>query len=203
LADPIAFVAQSGDTTLALTTTNNLFRVKGTDGTPVTLQKHADMGKVDALTLYSGNLYLLDRGKGELFKNEGSGITFKAGTVWLNDAGLLNKANNVAIDGNAYLTTRDGDIVKLLKGARQEFNYHAFSPRLGASSTIYTTKESKSLYILDPENKRVAILDKQGNIKDQYTSPKFDNLKSLLVNSAEDQIYVLNGKAIYLLAIKK
>ncbi len=203
LQAPIAFLAQSGDTTLAMTDAGDLFRIKGSDLAQVALQKHADMKKIDAVTLYAGNLYLLDRTKGELFKHEGSGTTFKAGTVWLNDAGLLNKANNVAIDGNAYLITKDGEIVKLLKGTRQEFNYHQFSPQLGASSTIYTTKESKLLYILDPENKRVAILDKQGNIKDQYTSPKFDDLKTLVVTAQEDQIDVLNGKAIYLLAIKK
>ncbi len=203
LPDPINFLAQPGDATLAMSSAGNLYRLRGTDLAPVTLQKHADLKQIDALTLYSGNLYLLDRSKGELFKHEGSGTTFKAGSVWLNDSGLLGTTNNFAIDGNVYLTTKSGEIVKLLKGARVDFKYHELSPALGANAKIYTTKESNLLYILDPDNKRIAILDKQGNIKDQYTSPKFDDLKDLAVNPQEDTIYVLNGKAIYVLAIKK
>jgi hypothetical protein len=49
----------------------------------------------------------------------------------------------------------------------------------------------------------VAIIDKTGNIKDQYTSPKFDNLKSFAVDSQEKIIYLLNGSTIYQLAVNK
>lgn len=198
-----AFIAASGDTTLVIDSTQSITRVRGTETSPVTFPKHADMRSVDAATLYAGNFYLLDRSAGKIFKYEGSGANFRAGTIWLDDQGLLSKANNAAIDGNVYLTTTDGDIIKLLKGVRQQFDYHAFNPRLGSNATIYTTKESNLLYILDPENRRIAILDKQGNIKDQYTSEKFDALTSLAINASEDSLYVLNGKMIYLLAIKK
>jgi len=48
---------------------------------------------------------------------------------------------------------------------------------------------------------RVIILDKEGNIKDQYTSQKFDSLTDLAIDPEEKAIYLLNDNHLYLLAI--
>jgi hypothetical protein len=180
-----------------------LLRLNGGSLETTTLNLNSGLQHIDKALIYADNLYLLDRASGSIYKQVGNGDSFNAGSVWLNDQALLATAQDFTIDGNIWLINDQGEIVKLFKGQRQTFDYQRPSPLFGSGSSIMTTAKSPYLYILDPANKRVAIIDKTGNIKDQYTSPKFDNLKSFAVDSQEKIIYLLNGSTIYQLAVNK
>ncbi len=180
-----------------------LLRLNGGSLETTTLNLNSGLQNIDKALVYSDNLYLLDRASGSIYKQTGNGDSFSASSVWLNDQALLSSAQDFTIDGNIWLINDQGEIVKLFKGQRQNFDYQRPSPLFGTGSSIMTTTKSPYLYILDPANKRVAIIDKTGNIKDQYTSPKFDNLKSFAVDSQEKIIYLLNGSTIFQLAVNK
>lgn len=156
-----------------------------------------------APALYAGNLYTLNASEGAIIRHTSNQNSFGNSSVWLSDTDLLSTANSIAIDGAIYVITRDGAIVKLIKGERQDFRAGPFNPSLGSSTKIYTSLASSFLYILDRDNKRIIILNKDGSIKDQFTSPRFDDLKDLAPNADEDTLSILNGTTIYLLAIQK
>jgi len=181
----------------------SLLRRNGSSLETASLAFNSNLQNIDKALIYADNLYLLDRSSGSIYKQSGNGDSFNAGTVWLNDQSLLTTIQDFTIDGNIWLINDQGEIVKLFKGQRQNFDYQRPNPLFGSGSSIMTTTKSSYLYILDPVNKRVAIIDKNGNIKDQYTSPKFDNLKSFAVDANEKIIYLLNGSTIYQLAINK
>ncbi|MBP9802360.1 hypothetical protein KBC40_02110 [Patescibacteria group bacterium] len=159
--------------------------------------------QVQDLNIYSNNLYALDSQNNKIFKYPESGTSFSNGVNWLTAEADLSQAYSFAIDGDAYLTFQNGEIKKLRKGKFEKFDYHIPHPVIGQKSIIKTFKESKLLYLIDPDNQRVIIFDKEGNIKDQYTSPKFDNLVDLAIDPAEKAIYLLNGNHLYLLAINE
>jgi hypothetical protein len=159
--------------------------------------------QVQDLNIYSNNLYALDSQNNKIFKYPESGTSFSNGVNWLTAEADLSQAYSFAIDGDAYLTLQNGEIKKLRKGKFEKFDYHIPHPVIGQKSIIKTFKESKLLYLIDPDNQRVIIFDKEGNIKDQYTSPKFDNLVDLAIDPAEKAIYLLNGNHLYLLAINE
>ncbi len=159
--------------------------------------------QVQDLNIYSNNLYALDSQNNKIFKYPESGTSFSNGVNWLTAEADLSQAYSFAIDGDAYLTFQNGEIKKLRKGKVEKFDYHVPHPVIGQKSIIKTFKESKLLYLIDPDNQRVIIFDKNGNIKDQYTSPKFDNLVDLAIDPAEKAIYLLNGNHLYLLAINE
>ena len=108
-----------------------------------------------------------------------------------------------AVDGDLYTVLDNGQINKLNKGNIQKFDYHEPYPAIGAKATIKTFAGSKYLYLIDPANQRIVIFDKAGDIKDQYTSLKFDNLLDLAIDPAEKAIYLLNSNHLYLLAINE
>jgi hypothetical protein len=158
---------------------------------------------VQDMSIYSNNLYVLDTEADQIFKYPERGQSFSNGVTWLTDDIDLSDAYSLTLDGDIYVMFNSGQILKLRKGSREIFNYHQPHPKLGKQAIIKTFKDSEYLYIIDPENQRVAIIDKEGNIKDQYTSLKFDNLVDLAIDQEEKAIYLLNGNHLYLLAINE
>ncbi|MBI4128895.1 MAG: hypothetical protein HY460_02480 [Parcubacteria group bacterium] len=198
-----------GERIFLMTESESLLYRDGRDGSTLksaVLAKAQDE-KPTAAYVYGDNLYVLDAAQGAIFKHTSAGgqagVTFRAGTVWMKNPELLSAANDLTIDGNIYVITKGGSILKLVRGERQDFEMPNLKPLLGARTKIYTLVDSDFLYILDADNKRIVILDKRGGIKDQYVSPRFDDLKDLAINPNEDALTVLSGSTLYLLAINK
>ena len=163
--------------------------------------KIAGNTSVKDITIYSNNLYVLDNINNQIFKYPEQKIGFANGTPWFENDQDLSKASSFAIDGNIYIINNDGEIEKYNQGKKEKFVYHKLRPLINNNSIIKTFKNSNYLYIIDPNNNRVIILNKDGNIKDQFTSDKFDNLIDLAIDSEEKSIYLLNSNHLYLLAI--
>lgn len=171
--------------------------------TVAVFEPNADNTEVSDLSIYGDNLYVLDASNSQIFKYPESGNGFGGGVSWLQEEVDLSNAASLTIDGSIYTIDNDGTIRNFLKGAREDFDYHEPRPTIGQNVTIKTFKDSDYLYIIDPQNMRIVILDKEGNIKDQYASQKFDNLVDLAVDPEEKAIYLLNGEHLYLLAINE
>jgi hypothetical protein len=158
---------------------------------------------VQDMSIYGNNLYVLDAINNQIFKYPERGESFSNGLAWLQEEISLADATSLTLDGDIYTMFNSGQILKFRKGQRETFNYHQPHPVIGSQAIIKTFADSDYLYIIDPDNQRVIILDKEGNIKDQYSSSKFDNLVDLAVDSEEKAIYLLNGNHLYLLAINE
>ena len=158
---------------------------------------------VQDLNIYSNNLYVLDAKGNQFFKYPESANSFSNGQAWLKETVNLQDVSSFTVDGSIYTIDNQGQIKKFTKGKTEEFNYQTPNPKIGAQATIQTFRDSKYLYIIDPRNQRVVILNKDGNIKDQYTSLKFDQLLDLTIDPNEQAIYLLNGQHLYLLAVNQ
>ncbi len=180
-----------------------IFDVKSKTMDSFAFAKSAGNTSVQDLNIYSDNLYVLDNQANQFFKYPGSSNSFANGQKWLKSDSDVKDVNSFAIDGSIYSIDNQGLIKKFTKGLEEKFSYQVPRPQIGQKATIQTFRDSKFLYIIDPANNRVIILNKDGNIKDQYTSPKFDNLLDLTIDPAEKAIYLLNGQHLYLLAINQ
>ncbi len=165
--------------------------------------KSAGNTSIQDLNMYSNNLYVLDKANNQIFKYPEYYDLFANGSAWISDEITLDNFNSFTIDGNIYIIDNEGKINKFSKGSLEIFNYHELRPNIGPNSIIKTFKDSDYLYIIDPSNQRIVILNKDGNIEDQYTSDKFDNLIDLAIDPEEKAIYLLNGNNLYLLAINE
>lgn len=165
------------------------------------LKQNVNNTAVKDLCVYGNNLYVLGDKDNQIFKYPESGGGFSGGQTWIKDELDISQASSLAIDGSIYIIDKDGNIKNLLKGYLEKFDYHKPNPSIGTNATIKTFRDSNYLYIIDPENYRVIVLNKDGNIKDQYASQKFDDLKDLTIDPDEKAIYLLNNQYIYLLAI--
>lgn len=167
------------------------------------LAKSSGNTSVQDLNIYSNNLYVLDTKAQQFFKYPEASGSFANGQAWLKSEVELQDISSFTVDGSIYTIDNQGQIKKFTKGKPEDFSYQTPSPKVGAKATIQTFRDSKYLYIIDPNNQRVVILNKDGNIKDQYTSVKFDQLLDLAIDPNEQAIYLLNGQHLYLLAVNQ
>lgn len=145
------------------------------------------------LTAYNGRAYILDRGGKKVMRYTVSDTAISAPTASLSNISEIANASDMTIDGNIYIAS-GGTILKYNSGAKQEFNLGVSS--LSDNTKIYTQSEFTNLYVLDPGNKRILILDKTGVVVQTLTSGQFNDLKDFSVDEAGKTIYVLNNNQL-------
>lgn len=137
---------------------------------PNIIKKVPEWGIIGALEYYGGNLYLLDTAKSRIWKYVATDIGFSETREYLNPDTLpdFTRATGMVIDGGVWVGTKDGRILRFLQGKEQTFAPQGVEPVLGKTLVVTTTEESKNLYVLDGDNKRVVVLDKDGIYLSQY-----------------------------------
>lgn len=154
------------------------------------------------LAVYMGRLYLLDVKNNKIFKYTKTAGGFGKEESWLSGQQNLQGVTSLAADGSIYLLTEDGQIIKLFRGAKQDFKIKEIYPLLSKPIKISTWMDSKYIYILEPINKRLIILDKNGAVVKQIISNVFLNLTDFTVGEKEDTAWLLNGTKIYEIKLK-
>lgn len=157
-----------------------------------------DRSVVDAES-FGTRLYALDAAAGQIVRFQQADGKYGEGSQWLTDNSVsVSGAKAMAIDGSIYVLQSNGTVAKFFGGkAQTDFSISALSPNLAGALDITTDENTTNLYVLDPANKRVVVLDKTGKLLNQYTSPAFDNLKGMVVEEANKVIYLLNGTTVY------
>ena len=110
----------------------------------------------------------------------------------------MSQASAIAIDGNVYVLTQTGSLYKFYAGKREDITSPVIEPALSSNATLFTTKDSKNIYVLDSEKKRVAILDKNGVLIKQLMFDSIsDEVTSLAISKDETKIFVATKNKIY------
>ncbi|MCK5490991.1 MAG: hypothetical protein KAI67_04045 [Candidatus Pacebacteria bacterium] len=152
---------------------------------------------------YSNYLYFLSPETNQIYKYARLTNDFDNGVKWLTEEANINNAVSMAIDGSIYLLNSDGSIDKFRTGNQELFSIEIASNPIPSTSRIYTNSNLRYLYVTDSENKRIILFDKiDGKLIKQYTSEKFDDMKNIIINDKEENIYVLNGNKIFEIEIK-
>lgn len=151
---------------------DGIHRITLRDGktTPLIVKRDALWGSIAAIVSYGGNIYLLDTGKSRIWKYIATEKGFSGMSEYLNPDTLpdLSQATGMAVDGGIWVGTRDGGVLRFNQGKQETFAPRGVQPALGKTLTVATTEEDNHLYILDSDNKRVVVLDKDGVYLAQY-----------------------------------
>ncbi|PIR94383.1 hypothetical protein COT97_01600 [Candidatus Falkowbacteria bacterium CG10_big_fil_rev_8_21_14_0_10_39_11] len=171
----------SKDNSLLSLQNSNFTKIKTLDSQPNNIQ------------IYNGRLYtLLD---GQITKSNDNGAGSESN--WLTTTEDLSQASDLTIDGSIYVLTKDGKLLKYYAGDAEAINSPIFDPETNNAEEIFTTPELNNLYISDPANKRIIVVDKQGSTVKQL---QFDNLNQIqaITISTDGQIgYVIADHNLY------
>ena len=103
----------------------------------------------------------------------------------------------MAIDGDIFVLKNNGEINKFTKGEKNNFIITGLDPILNNPKEIWTYNDTDKIYILEPTNKRVVILNKEGKMLQQFTATEWQNPTDMVVRENEKAIYILDNNKIY------
>lgn len=168
------------------------------------IKKDNQWGTVAALVVYGGNLYLLDSSKSRIWKYTATENGFSAIREYLNPDTLpdLGRATGMAIDGSVWVGTGSGKIWRFTQGKENTFIPQGVEPSFGDNLVIYTSDAVKNLYVLDGQEKRVVVLDKDGIYLAQYVWEGNFQPGQLAVSETQKKILLLTEGKIYALELK-
>lgn len=141
---------------------------------------------------FNGKLYIIDGN--EIYSLAKKGSSFER-TKWLKDTVDLSNAAGMDIDGNIYVLSSDGRILKFLKGNQENFILDPVEPEIKNSTKIIAKTDSGFIYVLESSEKRIAVFDKNGKFLIQYTTDK--EIKDFAVDEKNKTFYILSGSSIY------
>lgn len=165
-------------------------------------QNEADIADIDT---FGSNLYVLAKNDANIYKHILTAGGYAKGEKWLLSGAEKEIKNpaSISIDGDVYLLQNADSgaaALKFAKGIKKELSFPSLLIPLKNAAKIIAANV-KNIYILDPENKRVAVVAKNGKTSRQFTSDKFDNLIDFAVNPNEKSLYLLNGTTVYEVAL--
>lgn len=168
------------------------------------VKKSTQWGNISSLVSYGGNLYLLDSAKSRIWKYIATEKGFSEVSEYLNPDTLpdLSHASGMAVDGGIWTGTRDGKILRFSQGHEETFAPRGVEPALGKTLTVATTEDDKHLYVLDTDNKRVVVLDKDGVYIAQYVWTGNIAPRELFVSEKLKLILLLADGKLYSLELK-
>lgn len=153
----------------------------------------------DDFSSYKANLYFLDKKSGEIIKYPYLGeFEWNSPQLWLNSqTKKATDAKSMAIDGSLWILGKDNSISRYYAGKYQETLELDLFPEPKDFSKIFTLSGLSYIYLLEPGQSRIIILNKSGQIIRQFQSEKFDNLLDFTVSENGKTIYLLNGLRVY------
>jgi len=107
------------------------------------------------------------------------------------------EAKSLTIDGFIWILNENNSFGQYYQGTlKKEVDLEVF-PEPKDFRKIFTSPSLPYLYLLEPAQKRIVILEKDGEIIKQFQSQKFDNLLDFTVSEDGKTIYLLNGLKVY------
>lgn len=150
--------------------------------------------------LYSANIYMVDRGNNKIYRFSGNSKTFGEKTDWL-APGIeadFSKTIDMSIDGSIWTLSSTGKVTKFTNGNPTSILMEGIVSPLDSPTAIYTNEKLKYVYILDKNNGRVVVLEKNGKFKIQYVSDQIKNANDLVADEENKKAILLVGsKLIY------
>jgi hypothetical protein len=152
------------------------------------------------LTSFKENIYFLDAASGDITRYTvplADGKDNPEKWFFSRNAQKPVDAKSIAVDGSVWILDKNNNLLRYYAGYLQETITPDVFPAPKSFSKIIIPYGSAYIFILEPAQKRVVILDKTGKIFRQLESEKFDSLLDFTVSQNGQTIWLLNGQKIY------
>jgi len=144
------------------------FSLVDNESTPLAVNLPSNLQNIDDLTFYLDKMYILDKVNNQIFRLTSNGDNFTSQQNWLKDNTDISKVQAITVDGLLYALMDDGEIKKFASGNSREFPQIIVEPTLTSPNDITTDENSDNLFILDKANKRIVVINKEGELKKRF-----------------------------------
>ncbi len=147
--------------------------------------------QISSLSSFAGNPYLLTK--------EGEILVCKNGkcSAWIKEGEKrFSEAKSMSIDGSIFILDKENRLHRYHTGEYEEEISFLIYPSSTLVEKIYTAP-GLPVFLLEPINKRVIVLSKEGEIIKQIYYENLNNIKDFAVSSDGKKIYLLNDQEVY------
>jgi hypothetical protein len=174
----------------------------------LTVRDSQSWRKARAAAGFNGNFYVLDTQQSQIHKYEPTAKGYESPPIeWLKTQTDLTDMVDMCVEGDIYLLALDGRILRFRGGEPLPFPLVDLDRAMANPASIFGTPDSKALYVVDPGNKRIVQLGKEGGFQRQFRyggkDDLFDALRSVYVDEEAGRIYITSGKRLLVADIPK
>ncbi len=170
--------------------------------TPLSIEFARDNINISDMTVYRSRFYYLDVQNNQIFRHQRGAVGFGPSTEWISDPNLnVQNGTSLVVDGSIYLLRGNGQLLELFQGYEQDFSLDEIDPTMVSAQKVWTEESSDYLWVLDNQNKRLVQFDKKGNLKNQYYSDKFNDLKDFAIDKGAEKAFILAGSNLFEITI--
>jgi sugar lactone lactonase YvrE len=168
------------------------------------IQGVMEAGTISALETFGERFYLVDRHKNQILMYEPvNGIYDNPRDYFGTDAAPnLHNALDISIDGRIYLLMGNGDIQTYFAGSH-DYSFKIanlpdpdFMPKV---MTMELDPEDGLIYLGDPKNDRIIVLNKHGDFMHQYRLPRGElrQVEALAVRAEPKVLYLIADNKLH------
>lgn len=187
---------------IAVSENNEFFKVEQNKFSHMAANLPAELKNIDGIAFFQNYMYLLDKQANQIFRLTLYGNSFSSPKFWLASPEPLEQATSFTVDGEIDILQIDGSVLTFAGGKQQKQLSLTISPPFNSPTVLRSPENSINYYILDPQNKRFVIFDKKGELKNQFSSPCFNDLKDMIADEANGLVYLLNGVKVFVVSVK-
>jgi len=183
-----------------LNSQSGVFKSNDTGTFKKVIEKDKDWGSIKNLSVYNGNIYLLDTDKDEVYKYlvaEG-GYSDKKSYFGSGESIDLKEASSLSIDSALYIGFPDF-ITKYSAGVREEFktSYPDSNIKL---EKVFTSVDLEKVYGWDKSKGVIYVLGKNGTYEKQIGASILKTASDFVV--FENNAYILKENKIYKMGVE-
>jgi hypothetical protein len=150
---------------------------------------------------FSQYVYAFNPGKRNIFRYspEEDGKKYSDPIGWLKPGKALpyDQVNSWSIDGDIWMGTKDGKLLKFTSGEGGEFAPQGLPEPFTTSLIVFTRENVEHLYVLEPDAQRLVILRKTGEFIRQVKSPSLASATTLIVSEELKKALAISGSIIF------
>lgn len=155
--------------------------------------------QIGGMEQFAGNFYFVDLRSGEILKTPISSVGEASFEHWLDPLSPKKPINaqSMSIDGNIWILTTENEIQRYFRGRYQESLKPEIFPAFQKPILLKTGPQLPYLYILEPQEQRLVILAKSGQVRRQYHSPSFKQARDFAISPNAETLYFFDGVKLY------
>lgn len=168
-------------------------------------EKIIDSGKSNEeakiISIFNDNIYVLNSEQRNIFKYSylSEEDEFSDPVRWVKSAKALefDQVISMAVDGDIWLSTKQGQIFKLSSGNSEEIVINGLVDPLNGPTHLFTQPDYKNVYLLEPSSSRLIVADKEGNFVKEVKSVSLASASNLVADETNKKVLVISGSLVF------
>ncbi len=173
----------------------------GSDQPAKQLKAEDDQNRdAEFIRVFGSYVYVLNKTKGNIYRYvPAEGDTLTDAVTWLRAGQSIDFQNvhSFTIDGDVWLTTKQGRIQKFTSGQEADFEVKGLKESFTTPITLYTREDLDNLYVVEPQKNRMVVLTKEGDFLKEVQSSSFASVTSIVADETLKKAFALSGSLVF------